>query len=49
MYEPLLDSLTLGAAAACTTPAHRPADDCVSQQLSRLKNHSHRSERNPKV
>lgn len=48
-YEPLLDSWTLDAAAACTTPAHHLTDDCVGQQRFRLKNHSHRSERNPKV
>lgn len=47
-YEPLRDSWTLDASAGCTTQAHRPTDDCVSRQQFRLKNHSHRNERNPK-
>lgn len=47
-YEPRRDSWTLDASAGCTTQAHRPTDDCVSRRRFRLKNHSHRNERNPK-
>lgn len=47
-YEPLLDSWILGVAEACTTRVHRPKDDCASQWLFPLKNHSRRNGRSPK-